>query len=86
MGKTKFQVSGAKIGFRSQNEEHLLSADCLLALKRRRSGERDLRYVCMLPTAYCLLPTASEGVGMERALGRHGGAGQDVNADRGRKI
>jgi hypothetical protein len=40
-------------GFRSQNEEHLLSADCLLPLKSRRSGERDLRYACLLPTAYC---------------------------------
>jgi hypothetical protein len=30
----------------------LLSAFCLLLLKRRRSGERDLRYACLLPTAY----------------------------------
>jgi hypothetical protein len=42
--KGRFQVSGAKPGFRSQNEEHLLSADCLLP-----TGD------CLLPTAYCLL-------------------------------
>jgi hypothetical protein len=30
------------------------SADCLLPLKRRRSGERDLRYDCVPPTAYCI--------------------------------
>jgi hypothetical protein len=38
---------------------HNVSAPfCLLPLKCRRSGERDLRYACLLPTAYCLLPTA----------------------------
>jgi hypothetical protein len=31
-----------------------LSAFCLLPLKRRRSGERDLRYACLLRTAYCI--------------------------------
>jgi len=29
-----------------------------LPLKGRRSGERDLRYDCVLPTAHCLVPTA----------------------------
>ena len=72
MGKGRFQVSGGKIGFRSWDEEHLLSAGCLLSLNRRRSGERDLRYACLLPTAYCRLPTAFEWGGMERGLPRVG--------------
>jgi len=58
------QVSGfrsQKSGVRSQNEEHLLSADCLLPFKGRRSGERDLRYACLLPTAYCLLHLREAG-------------------------
>jgi len=67
-------VSGAKIGFRSQDEEHLLSADCL-----------PLTADCRLPTAYRRLPTALEGGGMERALGRHGSPGQDVTAEWERK-
>jgi hypothetical protein len=49
-----------------------------LPLKGRRSGERDLRYACLLPTAF-------ERGGMERALWGHGGPGQDVEADKERK-
>jgi hypothetical protein len=36
---------------------------CLLPLKCRRSGERDLRYACLLPTAYYVLDSGSEGAG-----------------------
>ena len=56
----------------------LLSADCPLPLKGRRSGERDLRYTR-------LLPTALEGGGMERVLRRHARPGQDVTSDSERK-
>jgi hypothetical protein len=41
-------------GVRNQNEEHLLSAD----------------YVLLSADAYCRLPTAFEGGGMERAFAR----------------
>jgi hypothetical protein len=39
VGKSRIQDSG----FRSQNEEHLLSPDCLL-----------FTAYCLLPTAYCI--------------------------------
>jgi hypothetical protein len=45
----------------------LPSAYCRLPLKSRRSGERDLRYPCLLPTAYCPLPTSFEGSSSWRA-------------------
>jgi hypothetical protein len=43
--------------------------------------------ICSPPTAFCLLPTPAvfEAGGLERALGRHGSAGQYVTADRERK-
>jgi len=47
-------VRSQKSGARSENEEHLLPAFCFLLLKGRRSGQRDLRYACLLPTAYCI--------------------------------
>jgi hypothetical protein len=42
------------------------------------SSEWDLRYDCLLPTAF-------KGGGVERALRRRSGPGQDVAADRERK-
>ena len=38
----------------------------------------------ILHPAYCQLPPALEGGGMERALGRHGIVGQDVTSERER--
>ena len=40
-GRTGFTIQDS--GFRSQNEEHLLSPDCLL-----------FTAYCLLPTAYCI--------------------------------
>jgi len=84
--KSRFQVPGVRCQEsegRSEDGEHLVSADGLLPLKRRRSSRiddfrltisdfinlqstisnrqsrgRDLRYACLLATAYCRLPTA----------------------------
>src|SRR5208337_4994051 len=49
-----------------------------LPLKSRRSGKRDLRYSCFLPTADCRLPTVFEGGRMKKAPRRHDGSGHNV--------
>jgi len=69
------QDSGVRIqesGFRSQNEEHLLSAFCLLP-----SAD------CLLLTADCLLQLV--GVLVGGSLGPHRSLRQHVTAEKGRK-
>jgi hypothetical protein len=57
-GENQVPGVGGKIGVRSQNEEHLLSADCLLPLKAAgpENGTCATPAFCRLPSAYCLFP------------------------------
>ena len=82
-------------GVRSENEEHLLPAFCLLLSPFRRlptafegpqvshRAGRDLRYACPLPTAHCLLHLREAG--WRGLLAGMAAPRQDVAADRERK-
>ena len=50
----------------------------------QESGVR-MKSICFPLSAFCRLPAAFEGGGMERVLRRHASPGQDVTSDSERK-